>query len=108
MGQIWGKEPMLRPPLGLALRFSSSFFSGPERMQLQDDKARRGGGGANAAGSKVASASGSPRPDGKSTNEAGADDAKSNSLLVRFVPKQPGNYSGERMPYLARISPISP
>jgi hypothetical protein len=92
---------MLRPPLGVSLRFSSAFFSGPERMQLQDDKARRGGGGGGGggkAGSKTGSATGSPRPDGKSTNPpAGADDGKSNTMLVRFVPKQPGNYTGELM-----------
>jgi len=99
MSQLWGKEPMLRGPLVLQLSFSSSFFSSASQtLELVDNERRgrssRSQGGTAAAstvGSGAASAVGTPR--GGASSTVSASDA--NKLLVRFVPNEPGNYTGE-------------
>jgi len=90
---------MLRGPIVLQLSFSSPFFSSASHTLELVDNERRGrvsrshGGtiGASTAGSAVASTAGTPR--GVASSIVSTSDA--NKLLVRFVPNEPGNYTGE-------------
>ena len=117
MSNIWGKEPLFRGPISMALSFSSSFFSANSAtLDMHDTEKRRGGRmstGASAANSRLATPrSGGNRDGGDSVVDGGggAVPADANKLLVRFVPNEPGQYTGELMmvsPYDVRIYSLS-
>ena len=101
MGQIWGKEPMLRGPVQLQLAYGSAAFSGQATIELVDNEKRRGGGNKSTAGSVAGSGAATPKGKDSGAPPATAS-ADANKLPLRFVPKEPGQYTSE----LLLISPL--
>ena len=106
MGQLWGKEPLVRGPLTAQLSYGSPFFSGPPAVELVDDARRKGGasrGGGAVPQSNAGSGVNTPSKREASAQPAtGASAADANKLNLRFVPNEPGQYNAE----LLFLSPL--
>lgn len=112
MSQIWGKEAMQRGPISVQINYASSFFNGPMTCEMFDNE-RRGGRGAaggrtpggtsnsllaSVAHSQGASTVVTPRS-GPVPPTSGASQAAStdNKLQLRFVPRDPGQYTAQAL-----------